>query len=79
MRMLSIDPNVVGTARSTTWSIVEKSYCSGTLNRESSAGAGGGAEASGGPLAVEGISRVHAAVSSRPAAAHARTRRGAVG
>jgi hypothetical protein len=55
-----------------------KSYWSGTLNRESSAGAGGGADASGGVLAVDGISRVHAVASSRPAAAHARARRGAV-
>jgi hypothetical protein len=78
MRTLSIDPNVIGTERSTIRSMVLKSYSSGTLNRESSAGAGGGADASGGPLAVDGTSRVHAAASSRPAAALARARRGAV-
>lgn len=44
--MLSIDPIVEGTDRSTTPSTPEKSYLSGTLNRERAAGAGGGAATS---------------------------------
>src|SRR2546423_599636 len=80
MRTLSIDPKVLGTTRSTTRSIVVKSYWSGTLNLESSARAGGGAEASGGPLAVDGTSRVQAARKSRvPIPAHASVGRNAVG
>src|SRR5262245_12172839 len=43
MRTLSSDPKRVGTTRSTTRSMGEKSYSKGTLNCDSSAGPGGGA------------------------------------
>src|SRR5882762_8168073 len=80
MRTLSIDPKVFGTACSTTRTIVEKSYCSGTLNRDTSVEAGGGAEASGGALAVAGGLGLHAADANRPpATALVRARRNAEG